>query len=250
MTHYDKQQPETIQTMFGSIAKSYDRTNAILSFQLHRLWNRKLIQTTVQRDKRRADADFARPSVLADLCCGTGAISLPWLKSCTVPQQVLLVDFCREMLECAQEKVKDLRLDPIHTLNFINADVQAMPLQTDSVDYATMAYGIRNVKSPLECFREVYRILKNNGSFGILELTEPDNFFLRQGHRLYLKTALPLLGKLFTKNREAYAYLSQSIQAFVKPQELKLLLEEAGFTSIQVRPLSFGVATLLVAHKA
>lgn len=193
--------------------------------------------------------DFAHPSVLADLCCGTGAISLPWLKSNKSPHQVFLVDFCAEMLECAKEKAKNLQLEQRHTLNFLNADVQAMPLHASSIDYATMAYGIRNVKSPLECFREVYRILKKGGSFGILELTEPQNFLLRQGHRLYLKTALPVLGKLFAKNQEAYHYLSQSIQAFVKPQELKLLLEQAGFTSIQVRPLSFGVATLIIAHK-
>lgn len=243
MPQYDKHKPETIQNMFGSIAKSYDRTNAILSFQLHRLWNPKLIHATIQKNS------LAETFVLADLCCGTGAISLPWLKSQKIPQQAFLVDFCAEMLACAKEKATDLKLDQVHSLNYINADVQAMPLQPCSVDYATMAYGIRNVESPEKCFQEVYRILKKNGSFGILELTEPQNFFLRKGHRLYLNKALPILGKLFAKNSEAYKYLSQSIQAFVKPYELKLLLEKAGFSSIQVRPLSFGIATLLIAHK-
>jgi demethylmenaquinone methyltransferase / 2-methoxy-6-polyprenyl-1,4-benzoquinol methylase len=244
MPQYDKHKPETIQTMFGSIAKNYDRTNAILSFQLHRLWNPKLMQATIQKNP------LTKSSVLADLCCGTGAISLPWLKSQKTSHQAFLVDFCAEMLACAEEKAKNLNLDQAHSLNYINADVQSLPLQTGSVDFATMAYGIRNVKSPAKCFQEVYRILKNNGSFGILELTEPENFFLRQGHRLYLKTGLPLLGKLFAKNYEAYKYLSQSIQAFVKPEELKLLLEQTGFSSIQIRPLSFGIATLVIAQKS
>lgn len=243
MPQYDKHRPETIQSMFGSIAKNYDRTNAILSFQLHRLWNPKLIQATIQKDSS------GETSILADLCCGTGAISLPWLKSQKTPQHAFLVDFCAEMLTCAKEKAENLKLNQIHTLNYINADVQAMPLQAGSVDYATMAYGIRNVESPAKCFQEVYRILKKNGSFGILELTEPQNVFLRNGHRLYLTKALPLIGKLFAKNYEAYQYLSQSIQAFVKPLELKHLLEQTGFTSIQVQPLSFGIATLLIAHK-
>lgn len=244
MTQYDKHRPETIQTMFGSIAKSYDRTNAILSFQLHRLWNRKLVQATIQQNSK------AESYILADLCCGTGAISLPWLKSQKMSQKAFLIDFCPEMLACAKEKADGLKLDRVHTLSYINADVQAMPLQSNSVDYATMAYGIRNVESPAKCFQEVHRILKKHGSFGILELTEPENSILRLGHRLYLKTALPLLGKLFAKNGEAYQYLSQSIQAFVKPLELKLLLEQAGFSSVQVRPISLGIATLLIAHKS
>lgn len=243
MPQYDKHKPETIQSMFGSIAKSYDRTNAILSFQLHRLWNRKLIQSTIQKNP------IGNHTILADLCCGTGTISLPWLKSQKTPHQLILVDFCEEMLTCAKEKAIKLNLDQVHSLNYLNADVQAIPLKDESVNYATMAYGIRNVQSPAKCFQEAYRILKKNGSFGILELTEPQNAFLRQGHRLYLKTALPILGKLFAKNYEAYQYLSQSIQAFVKPHELKELLQQAGFASIEIQPLTFGIATLLIAHK-
>lgn len=232
--------------MFGSIAKNYDRTNAVLSFQLHRLWNPRLVKATLLKNEVKSSLE---PSVIADLCCGTGAISLPWLETQKIAHEVYLIDFCAEMLTCAEEKAKNTNLEKTHVLNYINADVQAMPLTADSVDYATMAYGIRNVDSPAKCFKEVFRILKTGGSFGILELTEPKNSFLRFGHRLYLKRILPVLGKLFAKNQDAYRYLSQSIQAFAKPAELKILLEEAGFNSVQIQPLSFGIATLIVAKK-
>lgn len=241
MSHqYTKQQPETIQSMFASIANSYDRTNAILSFQLHRFWNRKLIQTiSKQYDKT--------PITIADLCCGTGAITFPWLATQTTPTELFLVDFCSEMLECA--KAKALNIPPQHTLSYIHADVQALPLESESLHFATMAYGIRNVASPLTCFHEVFRTLKPGGAFGILELTEPTHPLLRFGHNIYLKTALPLLGKIFSRNKEAYQYLSQSIRAFSNPLELKTLLEQAGFINITIRPLSGGIATLLFAHK-
>ena len=242
MTMYDKQRPETIQSMFGSIAKSYDKTNAVLSFQLHRLWNRKLIQATVQKAE-------GRSCTVADLCCGTGAITFPWLKAKNAQHEAYLIDFCPEMLECAKVKASALKLTPFHTIHYLQADVQDLPLEIETADYATLAYGIRNVESPIKCFHEVYRVLKAGGTFGILELTEPRNPVLRFGHSLYLKLLLPVFGKLFAKNGEAYKYLSQSIQAFVKPAELKLLLEEAGFSEVQVRPLSGGIATLFIATK-
>ncbi|MBA3237577.1 MAG: bifunctional demethylmenaquinone methyltransferase/2-methoxy-6-polyprenyl-1,4-benzoquinol methylase UbiE [Parachlamydiaceae bacterium] len=242
MTLYDKQRPETIQSMFGSIANSYDKTNAVLSFQLHRLWNRKLVNATVKQAK-------SRSCVVADLCCGTGAITLPWLRIKNAQHTAYLIDFCPEMLECAKDKASTLKLAPFHTIHYIKADVQELPLEVATVDYATLAYGIRNVESPLKCFHEVFRVMKSGGTFGILELTEPDNSVLRFGHHLYLRLLLPVFGKLFAKNGDAYKYLSQSIQTFVKPAELKLLLEEAGFSEVQVRPLSGGIATLFIATK-
>lgn len=243
MQQYDKNRPESIQSMFGDIAASYDKTNAILSFQLHRLWNGQLIKKTIPQRK------LANEQNLADLCCGTGAISLPWLASQEVGQKAYLIDFCPEMLECAKHKSAALQLDQKHAISYIQADVQQIPLPDDSIDYATMAYGIRNVNSPLKCMHEVYRILKKGGQFGILELTEPQSKIISWGHKFYLKTALPIIGKAFTNNGDAYKYLSQSIQAFVKPLELKGMLEAAGFKEILVHPLSLGIATLFISKK-
>lgn len=243
MKSYDKKCPESIQTMFGSIAPSYDRTNAILSFQMHRYWNRALKAATISNSNKMPH------STIADLCCGTGTISLPWLAGQDKRRTAYLVDFCPEMLNVAKEKASKLKLTNTHDINYLNADVQAIPIENDTIDFCTMAYGIRNVKSPKKCFEEVHRILKEGGTFGILELTEPKNRFLRFGHRLYLKTMLPLLGKIFASNGDAYRYLCQSIHAFIKPHDLKKMLEESGFHSVEIRPLSLGIATLIIAKK-
>lgn len=239
MTDYRKSAPETIQEMFGSIAKSYDRTNALLSFQLHRYWNRFLVRETSLKNH----------GILADLCCGTGEIAFTWLKSAPKAQAAYLIDFCPEMLECAKLKAEKLQLELKHKLSYLQADVQNLPLDSDSIDFATMAYGIRNVKDPALCFKEVFRTLKKGGKFGILELTEPENAFLRFGHGIYLKAILPVLGKFLSSNRQAYEYLSNSIKEFIKPQALKVLLQQAGFSEVHSTPLTGGIATVITAKK-
>lgn len=239
MALYQKNKPETIQAMFGSIATQYDRTNAILSFQLHKRWNSQLVNTIMR------SYDF---SAGADLCCGTGEIAFTYLRKASHPCTLYMIDFCSEMLTCAQEKAKKLKLND-HKLTYIQADVQEIPLGNESIDYATIAYGIRNVQDPAKCFNEVYRVLKHKGRIGILELTEPRNPLIRFGHRLYLRTFVPILGKLLTSNQEAYNYLCRSIQGFIKPQELALLLFDSGFRNIEIKPLHGGIATIISADK-
>lgn len=239
MTHYNKNDPKTIQSMFDSIAPSYDTTNGVLSFQMHRLWNYQLVKS-IFKD--------SNSETLLDLCCGTGEIAFNYLKKSKSPQKAHLVDFCSGMLECAKEKAKKKKLDK-HAIEYTKADVQALPLPDVSINCAMMAYGIRNVKDPLQCFQEVFRVLCSNGRFGILELTEPNSSVLRLAHRLYLRTLLPLMGKAMTSNRDAYQYLCNSIHSFVKPDHLKNQLTAVGFSNVQIIPLTGGIATLILAQK-
>lgn len=240
MTNYHKNQPDSIKRMFGSIAKNYDKANAILSLNLHKSWNRKLVNTfPVPKENQ----------TLLDLCCGTGDIAFSYLRNTSVPQKMVMVDFCREMLECAKEKAKDLPLT-CHIIEYIEADVQSLPLSDHSIAYASIAYGIRNVQDPLKCFREVYRVLKPGGSFGILELANPSNKMIRLGHQMYLKTILPLVGRWITSNREAYEYLCQSIPQFASTHNLEEMLLSAGFSTVSQKNFTFGTAKLIIAFKA
>lgn len=232
---YSKAEPESIQAMFGSIAQQYDRTNAVLSFQLHRYWNRLLVS-------------HVSGNSLADLCCGTGEIALAFLKRSQESKKAYLMDFCPEMLSCAQEKAAHLDIVR-HQVDYITADVQKIPLDNLSVDCATIAYGIRNVKEPRLCIEEVYRILQTGGQFGILELTRPNNKILRKMHQLYLRYVLPIVGKCLTSNQNAYEYLCQSIHHFTDPDELVAILKKIGFVNIVKKPLTGGIATLIVANK-
>lgn len=239
MNQYNKGDPKSIQKMFGSIAKQYDKTNAILSFQLCKKWNAELIVNMMGK---------ATPRTYLDLCCGTGEISLNYLKKCNRSCDAYLLDFCPEMLECAKERAKSLGSHE-HRITYLQADAQAIPLTKESIDCVTMAYGIRNIPQTEKCFREIYRILKHGGKIGILELTQPKNPILKTGHTIYLKVFMPLIGKLVTSNKDAYQYLCNSIKSFVKPEDLEKLLMTIGFKNTRIVSLSGGIATLLLAEK-
>jgi demethylmenaquinone methyltransferase/2-methoxy-6-polyprenyl-1,4-benzoquinol methylase len=239
MHDYQKNRPETIQDMFNSISIRYDLANSILSFRMHKLWNKRLIKKVTQRN---------RSLVHVDLCSGTGEIAFSLLRKAKEKQTVYLVDFSEGMLGCAKEKLKRLGLSR-HTVHFRRADVQNLPIEDSTADSATLAYGVRNVKDPRLCIKEAYRILKPGGKFGILELTEPSNPLIRVGHQFYLKMIIPSIGKLLTSNQDAYEYLSHSIKDFIRPEEIEKILQEAGFVHTSIERLSGGIATLLYAEK-
>ena len=229
-----KTKPETIKSMFGEIAPKYDAANAILSFGLHKFWNRRLAKS----------ADKNNPEILLDLCAGTGEIAYLWLKRQKTLKTAILLDFCPEMLDIAAT-----RAPKNHELSFIEGDAQNLPIPDNSVDAITIAYGIRNVSEPKLCFQEVFRTLKPNGSFSILELTEPNHSWLRWGHTIYLNKLLPFLGGIITRKPQAYRYLSSSIQAFVRPEVLTEHLNQIGFKNIKAEPLSGGIAHLITCNK-
>ncbi|MCC5832004.1 MAG: bifunctional demethylmenaquinone methyltransferase/2-methoxy-6-polyprenyl-1,4-benzoquinol methylase UbiE [Chlamydiales bacterium] len=226
---YQKSAPETIRKMFSSIAENYDRANTTFTFGLHKKWNRKLIQSV------------GEAHTLLDLCAGTGEIGFGFLAKYPNARAILL-DFCPEMLAIAQSKGTPFK----GRFSLIEGDAQALPLESASVDAATISYGIRNVKEPLRCFREAARVLKPGGRFAILELTRPASPFLRLSHKAYLKFCLPILGKFAAKNIHAYRYLSKSVQEFVSPADLEELLKEAGLKPIKRISLMGGLSTILV----
>lgn len=231
---YRKTEPTTIQTLFGTIAPYYDKANAVLSLGFHKRWNRALVKALSKNT----------PSSLLDLCAGTGEIAFDFLKYNPTSSAILL-DFCPEMLEVAAKKGTRFK----ERFSLVVGDAQHVPLSNTCVDAVSVAYGIRNVQNPESCFKEVYRVLNPGGMFAILELTRPNNFLLRAGHAVYLKTLLPILGKWVAKDQNAYHYLSQSIQSFVSPHELAKSLSLTGFSSVALQPLMLGIATLILARK-
>ena len=221
---YTGSAPDTIRACFADIASGYDRANGFNSLGLHHIWNQKLVDSVGKGD------------TLLDLCAGTGEIASRYCA--TYNASATLLDFCPEMLEIAKTK------SPL--FKTIVADVQHIPLSDCIYDAITIAYGIRNVKDRSACFNEVSRLLKPGGHFGILELTKPKSFLLRAMHKAYTTTALPIIGKLISGNKEAYQYLASSIQQFVEPQTLHQELIAANLTPIKTLSLAGGIATIII----
>lgn len=230
----------TIQELFNNIATQYDVTNTALSFNLHRTWNSCLVDV-LPKD--------SEPTVLVDLCSGTGDIAFCYLKKARNPCTVTCVDFSSRMLDEAKKKVAQSPWCKPHRIDFVEADVQKLPLQNCFANSVTMAYGLRNIKNPLLGIQEAFRILKPGGTFAVLELTRPSNRCLRFCHHVYLKYAIPLLGKWFTAQKEAYVYLCQSIQSFLSPKEVEKLFVQAGFSKTRCQSLNGGIATLIIGQK-
>lgn len=240
MKTYTKEDPSSILQMFNQIAKRYDRANDVISFGLNRVWNRKLIKKLIINTES---------ICILDLCCGTGDTSFSYLRKASKRCKACLVDFSSEMLECAKEKASRECFDVKHELHFLQSDVQSIALNNQQFDYATVAYGIRNVKDIKKCVQEVYRLLKPGGRFGILELTLPPNFIWNKMYGFYLNNILPSLGRWVTKDPDAYRYLCRSIQSFIEPTELLSILENAGFRETEKHLLLGGIATIFIGKK-
>lgn len=239
MNPYTKKDPKTIENMFDNIAPQYDFANSLMSLNLHKGWNEKLAKTVL------ADGS---PKRYLDICCGTGEIAFNLLKHVDYECEAFLLDFSEKMLDCAKAKAGTLPQKQ-HQMHYLRADAQQIPLPSDSIDAATIAYGIRNVQNPEKCIREVYRVLRKGASFAILELTQPNNQVLKFGHKLYMKAFLPMIGKYVTADRDAYQYLCGSIQEFLKPSDLENLLKKIGYQNTRIQPLTLGVATIIKGQK-
>jgi len=240
MKNYTKTKPKSIKALFNNIAKRYDVTNAAISFNLSKGWNRKIAVQASQNCKQ--------SFTMLDLCSGTGEVAFACLKKSSLPSKAYLLDFSREMLKIAKTKAKQHSMKH-HTIEYLEADAQKIPLSNEMIDFSTIAYGIRNIQDPSKCFQEVHRVLKPGGCLAILELTRPNNRILHFFHKMYLKLALPLIGKIFTKNKDAYEYLCESIHTFIAPHEIVKQLNEKGFVQIKCIPLVGGIATLIMAYK-
>lgn len=230
--------PQKIRNMFSKIADKYDFTNGVLSFQMHKWWNQKLVNAIAKTEV----------NTLLDLCAGTGEIAFRWLNQQKEKKTAILLDFCPEMLAIAQQKAEPY-INKGHTVRFLQADAAEIPLPAQSIEAVSVAYGIRNVANLKGCFNEVFRVLKPKGVFFILELTEPRNRVLRSLHRFYLNRALPRLGGFVTNEKDIYQYLSTSIQEFIEPVNIQEMLYESGFVEVKIHRFLGGIATLLIASK-
>ncbi len=228
-----------VQQMFDTIAPTYDRANHLLSAGIDRYWwtrTARLFRPILQHPE----------SVVLDLCCGTGDMTLALLKHRpTVPDAapILAVDFSHQMLSRGAEKFADKNILPLE------ADALHLPLADNSVDLITAAFGFRNLANYEEGLAEIHRVLRPGGQLGILEANQPDGL-TGALYNLYFKTILPKAGGLISGQRAAYTYLPASVERFPRPPRMLQLLRNAGFINATWTSYTFGAAGLFHAAKS
>jgi demethylmenaquinone methyltransferase/2-methoxy-6-polyprenyl-1,4-benzoquinol methylase len=187
----------------------------------------------------------ANAKKVLDVATGTGDLAIALAK--TNIQKVVGVDISNGMLDVGRQKIKAQNLT--EKIDMVQADSENLPYKDNSFDAVTVAFGVRNFENLDKGLSEIYRVLKPGGLFVVLETSNPTKFPFKQGYFAYTKYILPVIGKLFSKDKNAYQYLSESASVFPFGQAFNNILKKNGFIDVKHYPQTFGVSTIYKASK-
>ncbi len=227
---------EHIRGMFDSIAPKYDSLNHILSFQIDKLWRRRVVKIVKSQE----------PESILDLATGTADLAIAMAKSIPTAK-IIGIDPSQGMLDVAHAKVKSLGME--EKISLLCGDAEDLSLADQSVDVVTVAFGVRNFENLERGIEQMSRVTKPNGAVVILEFSVPDNPLFRWIYNIYAKHILPAIGGLISRNRDAYEYLPASVERFATPAELVEIMQRAGLSQCEVRSQSFGIARIYIGYK-
>ncbi len=226
---------QQVKDMFNRIAFSYDFQNSALSMRQDVGWRKKLARML----------DVKPGDVILDAAVGTGEVALEILRQRS-GIRVVGVDFSQGMLEKAALK-KPLRFT--RRFDLLCGDCRRIPLQDNTVQCTTMAFGLRNIEERHLALKEIFRVLRPGGKLHIMEFGIPDNFVMKRLYRFYFDHILPPVGNMLSKTNFAYSYLVESVDAFPGDQEFLNEMSEAGFTPEGCTNLTYGVAKIFTGIK-
>ena len=226
---------EQVTQMFDAISGNYDGLNRVISFGIDIKWRKKVV--TIIKEKN--------PDTILDIATGTGDLAINLAE--TNASKIIGLDISSGMLEIGKQKVKKNQLD--NKIDMVLGDSENMPFNDNTFDAITVAFGVRNFETLENGLKEIYRVLKPNGAFVILETSIPTKTPYKQGYVFYSKNILPLIGKLFSKDKSAYNYLSESASVFPYGEALNNILRKIGFINVEDFPQTFGVATIYKSSK-
>ena len=227
---------ENIQQMFGTIAPRYDFLNRMLSFGIDRRWRKKAVQLLKYREGAR----------ILDVATGTGDVALEIARTTPPSVRITGADFCKEMVDLGQ--LKTAQSPYAGRIDFKVAPCEDLPFPNETFDSITIAFGIRNVVDRKLGLAEMWRVLRPGGRMIILEFSTPRSQLFRQIYYFYFRRLLPVVGGLFSKYN-AYKYLPDSVLEFPSHEEFAGMIEDAGFRSVHIRELTFGIASIYVGDK-
>ncbi len=226
---------EQVREMFNNISEDYDGLNRVISFGIDVKWRKRVVKLLQQKN----------PKNILDIATGTGDLAIAMTQ--TGAEKIIGLDLAPQMLEVGKSKVMDKSLQDV--IEMVVGDSENLPFQASTFDAITVAFGVRNFENLEKGLSEIFRVLKKGGHLVILETSVPTKTPFKQGYRLYTKFILPTIGKIFSKDRSAYAYLSESASVFPHGQEFNNILDKIGFIGIENKPQTFGVASIYVATK-
>jgi demethylmenaquinone methyltransferase/2-methoxy-6-polyprenyl-1,4-benzoquinol methylase len=226
---------EQVAEMFNNIAHRYDFLNQLLSLGIHKGWRRKGIKLLQEK----------QPKTVLDIATGTADFAIEAMK--LQPNKIVGVDISEGMLKFGQEKINKLNLQ--NKIELKLGDSENLPFENESFDAITVGFGVRNFENLEKGITDIYRVLNKNGKVVILEFSKPTAFPIKQLYNFYFKFITPLIGKFFSDDNSAYTYLPESVNAFPDGKNFEKILQNAGFKSTKIIPVTLGIASIYTAIK-
>ncbi len=226
---------EQVAQMFDTISENYDGLNKIISFGTDAKWKQKILKMVAAK----------HPTTILDIATGTGDLAILFSK--TSATEIIGLDISQGMLDIGKQKIEAKKLDT--KIQMVLGDGENIPYVDNYFDVITVAYGVRNFEHLEKGLSEILRTLKPGGQFIILETSVPTKFPFKQGYYVYTNFIMPTIGNLFSNDKKAYAYLSNSAQNFPFGEVLNNILRKIGFIEVVHLPQTMGVATIYTASK-
>jgi demethylmenaquinone methyltransferase / 2-methoxy-6-polyprenyl-1,4-benzoquinol methylase len=225
------QKAKKVGDVFHSVAEEYDLMNDVMSFGMHRLWKRMLLELS----------GLSENAIALDIASGTGDI--PKLISQKFPSShIHVTDINESMLALGKER--SINENFYQNCSFALASGEKLPYQDQMFDLVTIGFGLRNFTDKQAGLREMKRVLRPGGILLILEFSKPTNSLFSKIYDWYSFNVIPRLGSLFVDDADSYKYLAESIRMHPAQEELKLMVIEAGFEKCKFYNLVNGVVAI------
>ena len=228
-----KQKTKLVQNVFSSVAPSYDIMNDLMSLGMHRLWKKRFVEIM----------DIKKNETILDVGSGSGDIASQILKE-ELPTNLYLYDLNEEMLSEGRKRLKKEK-----NIKYFIGDAEKLSFKSNFFDKYAISFCLRNVTQYILSIKEAYRVLKPGGKYCCLEFSTPKSSLISSSYKIYKSKVLPLLGDIVAKDKNAYKYLSESIDLFPSQEELSKNLLDCGFTKVETINLFNGVVAIHTGYK-
>ena len=227
MKNNTQNKDKLVNSVFTKVYKKYDLMNDVMSFGVHRIWKQKFI-------------DWMNPQLntnLIDVAAGTGDIARLFSKK-TNNSNITCIEPNKEMFNEGRNSLKKYK-----NIRWINSKAEELPLESNSFDFYSISFGIRNVSDINLSLKEAFRVLRPGGRFMCLEFSKIENEMLNDIYKRYSKS-IPYIGKWIVGSEKPYNYLIESIENFYNQEKLVEIINKNGFSNVQFRNLSGGIAAI------
>lgn len=242
-THFGFKQVATeekvtlVRGVFDSVAAQYDVMNDLMSLGIHRVWKRIAVQLSNVRTGEQ----------VLDLAGGTGDLTTLFEKRVGKSGAVVLADINAQMLRTGRDRLINRGL--VGNIRYAQVNAECLPFQDNTFDCVCIGFGLRNVTDKDAALRSMYRVLKPGGRLIVLEFSHPTDKLTEKVYDFYSFNILPKIGGMVAKDEDSYRYLAESIRMHPKQDELKRMLEDAGFERCEYFNMTQGIVAIHRGYK-